>query len=282
LLLRHFPGLQRAHVSKLPEQGEVFALEVSKGVDVLLRVVAALGKTRCVVMTKPADGAYEVQPIAHHGWNRPMLGGWVNEPAPPQLRSLGVVPLRPGESDQVLHPETWVKLPKKTAGLSHKVLPLCAWDLLVRDATLQWRWDHQREQVLAEDAKAEREKKNAFEAAIAAQGKRRATLQKKGVASLKRRRFFAAWKGAVPGALIREAEAAMRDAVLSLEGKSPAQAARRLATLVRTFNKLDGHHGRRFDTTDAEDIMDAVGTVAFASGVDDVVFDEVIDAVREF
>ncbi len=267
----------------------MFALEVSKGVEVLLRVVAAAGKTRCVVVTKHsgprlerAPALFEVQPFAHHNWNRPLLGGWVSEAPPVGLRSLGVVPLRAGEAERVLHPEAWVKLAKKTAELSHKVLPLCAWGLLINDARTQWRWDHQRAEVLAEDAKLEREKKAKFEAAIAAQGKRKATLQTRGVASLKRRRFFGAWKGAVPKAMIAEAEAAMREAVLSLEGKSPAQAARRLAKLVRTFNELDGSHGRSFDTIDREDIMEAVGTVAFACGVEDSVFDVVIDGERNF
>lgn len=277
---------------KLPDPGEVFALEVSKGVDVVLRVVAAQGKTRCVVVTRhcgptleraPSTSAvFAVQPLAHHGWSRPLLGGWVADAPPPELRRLGTVALRAGEAERVLHPETWVKLAKKTTGLSHKVLPLCAWGLLLGDARTQWRWDHEREAVLAEDAKAERERKAKFAAAVAAQGKRKATLQKKGVASLKKNRFFGAWKGSVPGALIREAETAMREAVHSLEGKSPAQAARRLAALVRTFNALDGQHGHPFDSTDADDIMDAVGTIAFACGVGDVVFDGVIEAARTF
>jgi hypothetical protein len=270
----------------------VFALEVSKGVEVLLRVVAAQGKTRCVVVTRHSGPPlerppvtkeiFEGQPLAHHGWNRPLIGGWVADAPPPELRPLGVLPLRKQESERVLHPETWWRLPKKTAELSHKVLPLCAWGLLVRDARVQWRWEHERADVLAEDAKLERENEAKFEAAVTAQGKRKATLQKKGVASLKKKRFFAAWKGAVPAPLIKEAELAMQEAIASLEGKSPAQAARRLARLVRTFNALDGHHGRSFDTIDAEDIMDAVGTVAFACGVDDEVFDEVIDAARDF
>ena len=270
----------------------MFALEVSKGVDVVLRVVAAHGKTRCVVVTRhfgatleraPSSAeVFQVQPIAHHGWRRPVLGGWVSEVPPPALRPLGNVALRVGEAERVLHPETWVKLAKKTADLSHKVLPLCAWGLLVSDARVQWRWEHQRAAVLAQDAKAERESKANFAAAVAAQGERKATLQKKGVASLQKKRFFAAWKGSVPPALIRQAEAAMREAVLSLEGKSPARAARRLATLVRTFNTLNAQHGRCFDTTDAQDVMDALGTVAFACGVDDAVFDEVVDSVREF
>lgn len=273
-------------MSKLPKPGEVFALEVSKGIDVLFRVVASLGQTRCVVLTRasslPSPQLFEVQPHSHHSWNRPQLGGWVSQGAPAELRPLGVVALRKGEAERVLHPAVWVKLDQKTAALSRKVLPLVGWALLVSDARAQWRWDHERAAVLAEDAKREREKKSIFEAAVAAQGKRRATIQKKGVSGLKRKRFFAAWKGAVPPAMIKAAEAAMQAAVVSLEGKSAAQAARRLTTLVRTFNKLDGRHGRSFDTIDREDIMDAVSTVAFACGVEDDVFDEVIDAVRDF
>jgi hypothetical protein len=268
-------------VSTLPHPGELLALEVSKGVEVFFRVLAAHADTRCVVLVRELE-RLEPQPLNHHAWKRPMLGGWVSEPPPPELRAAGHIPLRKGEAEQVLHPEVWVKLSTKTAALSHKVLPLCGWDLLLRDAKLQWRWDHQRAAVLAEDAKAEREKTAKFEAALAAQGKRKATLQKKGVSSLVRKRFFSAWKGAVPAAMIKDAEAAMREAVLSLEGKSAKQAARRLATLVRTFNKLDGSHGRTFDTIDREDIMEAIGTVAFACGVADEVFDEVIDAERDF
>ena len=279
-------------MSSLPEPGDLFALEVSKGTEVLLRVVAALGKSRCVVVTRHSGApvkkapqsaeVFQVQPVAHHDWNRPQLGGWVSEPAPVELRPLGVVPLRQGEAERVLHPETWVKLSKKTAELSHQVLPLCGWGVLISDTRTQWRWDHQRAAVLAEDAKLERERQSKFEAALAAQGKRQATLQTRGVSSLKRKRFFAAWKGAVPSSMISEAETAMREAVLWLEGKSPAQAARRLATLVRSFNKLDGRHQHAFDSTDAEDIMDAIGTVAFACRVEDAVFDDVIDAARAF
>lgn len=279
-------------MSKLPEAGDVFALEVSKGHDVVLRVVASLGDTRCVVVTKHsapmpksaprARAVFEVQPHSHHSWNRPMIGGWVSEAPPREVRWLGNVPLRAEEAARVVHPQTWVKLPKKTPDLAQKVLPLCGWDIIVNQARAQWRWDHDREAVLAEDAKHELEKQAKFKAALEQQAKKQAALQKRGVTGLAKRRFFAAWKGAVPPAMIKDAEAAMREAVLSLEGKSATQAARRLAQLVRTFNKLDGRHGRSFDTADSEDIMDAISTVAFACGVPDEVFEEEIDAARDF
>lgn len=100
----------------------------------------------------------------------------------------------------------------------------------------------------------------------------------KSLAELKREQFFSSWKGFVPSGAIRKAEVAVQEAIESLEGKSPAQAARRLATLVRTFNKLDFDKG----TIERETIMDAVEVLASACGVDAEVFDEEIDAERDF
>jgi hypothetical protein len=100
----------------------------------------------------------------------------------------------------------------------------------------------------------------------------------KSLAELKREQFFSAWKGFVPVAAIRKAEAAVQEAIESLEGKSPAQAVRRLTTLVRTFNKLDFNKG----TIERETIMDAVEVLASACGVDAEVFEEEIDAERDF
>lgn len=279
-------------MSKLPEAGDLFAFEVSKGHDVVLRVVAALKDTRCVVVTKhsaptlqrapKSKAVFEVQPHSHHSWNRQVLGGWVSAPPPANVRLLGRLPVRPEEAERVVHPEVWVKLPMKPPGMAAKVVPGSSWDQLTEQARLQWRWDHEREAVLAEDAKNELAKQAKFNQAIAAQAKERQKLEKQGVVALKKTKFFAAWKGAVPPPMIKAAEAAMQEAVRSLDGKSPAQSTRRLAQLVRTFNQLDGQHGRRFDTIDREDIMEAIGTVALACGVPDEVFDEEIDAERDF
>ena len=94
--------------------------------------------------------------------------------------------------------------------------------------------------------------------------------------------YSSSWKGFAPAAVIREAEAAVQNALVSLKGKSPAQAARRLSTLVRSFNKLDGTHDFSFGTIERETIMDAVRAIASDSGVEDAVFDDVIDAARDF
>lgn len=100
----------------------------------------------------------------------------------------------------------------------------------------------------------------------------------KSLAALKRERFFSSWKGFVPADAIRKAEAAVQEAIESLDGKSPTQAARRLATLVRTFNNLDFDKG----SIERETIMDAVEVLASACGVDEEAFEEIIDAERDF
>jgi hypothetical protein len=100
----------------------------------------------------------------------------------------------------------------------------------------------------------------------------------KSLPALKGERFFSSWKGLVPDDVIREAEAAVQEAIESLEGKSPDQAAHRLATLVRTFNGLDFDKG----TIERETIMDAVEALASACGVDEEAFEEIVDAERDF
>ena len=279
--------------SQLPEPGDVLAAEVVPGCEVLFRVLAAHGPSRCVVatrafgppLTKPprAKAVFEVQPHQHHGVERPMIGGWMSDGPPAAFRPLGRLPLRPGEAEQVCHPEVWTKLPPvERARLRLEVLPTSAWLTVLNHARAQWRWDHQRAVVLAEDAARERTQQDALKAALQAQAKSRARLEEKGVAALVGKRFFAAWKGSLPAALIKDAEAELKAAVTALQGKSPAQAARRLVSLVKRFNQLDGRHGHSFDTTDAEDIMEAIGTLALACRVDDETFDEVIDAARTF
>lgn len=268
-------------MSQLPEPGDVLAFTVST-VDVLLRVVDAQGDARCVVMTR-ATGAlkktpslFEVQPLAHHAWNRPVLGAWVTTPPPQGVRRLGAVPLRAGEAARVLHPEQWVKQVVKTKADAQRVVSLASWDVLLRDVRLQWRWDHERAAVLAEDAARERQQASSLAAALEAHGRQREAVVTRGVSALKRRRFFTAWKGSAPRALITAAEALLRDAVTSLEGKTPAQATRRLRQLVKAFNALDGAHGHTFDGVDREDIVEALSTLALACNVDDDTFEEVL------
>jgi hypothetical protein len=276
----------------LPEAGEVFAFAVSDGVEVLLRTLAVEAGAACVVMTTwsargplrraKLPARFELQPLNHHGWNRPLVGAWVAQGPPAPVRALGLIAPRPSERRRVLHPKTWLSSPAKTRAMAARVLPVSQWATLLADVRAQWRWEHERERVVAEDARAELARGGALLAAVQQQRSRREALVRTGLRGLKPRRFFAAWRGALPAALITRAEALMQAAIAALEGKTPAQAAKRLSGLVRAFNRLDAAHGHRFGAPDAEDVMEAVGELALACGVTGAVFDAKIDAVREF
>lgn len=107
------------------------------------------------------------------------------------------------------------------------------------------------------------------------------TPKPRSLTALKRARFFSSWKGFAPTGAIKQAEAAVREAIESLNGKSPSQAVRRLTALVRTFNKLEGTEGFEFGTIEAETIMAAIGEVAAACGIEEREFLEV-DSERDF
>lgn len=279
-------------MSRLPQPGEVFAFEVRAGVELLLRVVAAVGDTRCVVASRfsgpprkrppKAAALFAVQPLDHHDRARPLIGGWVSTPAPRSLRLLGRVRVESAEAARVLHPEAWVKVPRKTAALAQKVVPLTTWGALCDEARAQWRWDHERADVEREDAARDRGQADTLEAALARNRAEEEALVREGLPGLRDRRFFAAWEGEKPEALVRAAERAMRAAVRELDGLNPSLAARRLVKLVKTFNALDGKHGEPFDASDAEDLMEAVLVLAQVCDVTADDFTRLVDAARAF
>jgi hypothetical protein len=283
-----FSGGALSRAVSLPIAGEVFAYEVAPGVEVLLRAVETHGATACLVLTR-VEGArrqkpprvpalFEVEPFARRGLA--MTGAWVSEGPPQEVRRLGQVAVRDFERSRVVHPESWVKAQRKSA--AQTVLTMASWKRLLDDVRRQWRWTHEREVVLAEEARAETEKLSEFARALEQQRQENERLVERGVASLIKQRFFGAWKGQLPRALINDAERAMHAAVVELEGRTPRQATGRLAKLVREFNRLGSAHEHTFDATESEDIMDAVGTLALACGVDEEAFDERIDAARKF
>ncbi len=226
-------------------------LTMADDADVLLRVVAAHDAARCVVMTRHEGRApkqlsksgalYDVQPLTHHAWNRPMLGGWVLEPSP--LPSLGVVAVKAKERSRVQHPQSWVE--KRDAGTA--VLPMTTWPALIELARTQWRWEHERAAVTRDDARAEAAALTRLAAAAA-------------TPRASKRAFFAAWQ--VTPALINDAEATVNDAAKELEKLRGAAVTQRLETLERTLLRLGARYDHSFDDDELEDIGEAVKSLA--------------------
>lgn len=223
--------------------GEVFALAMAPGVEVLLRVVAKRDGAWCVVMTRArapsSPELFEAQALSHHGWKRPVLGGWVTEASP--LESLGVVPVRPRERARVAHPKAW-----RDGG--DAVLPMTTWSALVALAEKQWRWDHERDAVVREDAAAQRSGLSKLAEALAEQRRPRG--------------FFPAWVGAMPQGLIDAAEASVRDAEREVAALKGVEARHRLATLTRTLLRLGERYRHTFDDDALDDIDDVVRSLS--------------------
>src|SRR5262245_28462810 len=75
----------------------------------------------------------EILVLNHHAWKNVKEMNWVNDPAPPSFRYIGVIPPSPAEK-------------RATCGSS------ASWEHFPQQLYSQWRWDHERAEVLRDDA----------------------------------------------------------------------------------------------------------------------------------
>lgn len=272
-----------------PEVGDVLAYEVSEGRAVLLRVVAQVDDACCVVLSrwqgKPpkkvptAKALFEVQPLKHHQWDRPMIGGWVREPLPPEVRVVGRVAVKRPERARVMHPRDFVNAVKKTTAMGQRVLPMASWFGVLRDAKAQWRWDHERDEVLAEEKAAQDVKLEAYEAAVEQLKAEKLRQATRSFDEWKSQRFFETWSHA-PAALVTQLEAAMQATVTQLEREADPLPA--LRELMKKFNVLNGAAGHEFDGADGEELAQAAELLAQAAGLDAERFEDDVLSLRSF
>lgn len=206
------------------------------------------------------------QPLTHHDWGRTsgrVIGGIVTKRAPRGLRFVGNVPPAPAELGLL------EELAASGAGF----------DWLVLQARLQWRWDHDRAAVLAEDRRAELAQERTYEREQQRAERRREALRRAGPRALLRRRWFTDF---TPRTLrdAARAECARLVSELVAQARVPRKDAAALARSVRRFNALDRRFG--LDTIDREQIMDALEQIGDACGVPAGTFDRVVEAAREF
>lgn len=105
------------------------------------------------------------------------------------------------------------------------------------------------------------------------------------LAKLRRETWFASWRGEVPAPTIHAAAAIVRDAVdalCALKGPVPPQRALTpLKKAVRAMNALQRRE--QFITTiEAEDVVEALKSIAAAAGVDEKTFELKVDVLRDF
>ncbi len=203
-------------------------------------------------LTVPSREDADLRPIlrpTHHSWQGQPHLLWVSEPPPPEFRPIRAIEPSPDErAMQCLSFGGWA---------SFAVQPLA-----------QWRWEHERESVLAED-----EVRHRLEADRRARVAREREEYLSGVSlrQLAARRFFPRWDRGLSRKLVSESRDIMRRtvrALLDLGDAAPEQERMDLLrACIEAFNELDAKH-EFIETTEREDICEEFEAIVRACGLE--------------
>jgi len=189
----------------------------------------------------------QIQKLTHHSWKNGLNMCWVSEPPPDAFRRIGVI--EPSASEKR----------RKWDASSGWNFPL--------GLLMQWRWDHEREAVLREDAeKLEQQAREREQASRRLQEVAPPTLR-----TLRTKRRFFGWKGFAPDKAASACRAIFRqsiDAIISL-GEKPSKAAtlRVLQKCIERLNELDTQYEQFIETTIREELCEEFDEVVQASGL---------------
>jgi hypothetical protein len=253
----------------LPEQGAAFAVRLDDGRFGVCRVlrqahgndVRTLGEPSVLVacsswigeaIPDPAEPALrKILLQTHHLWNGQPEVFWANDPPPGNFQRIGTIPPTPEE--------------RKT-----KCDTLAGWEVCQMSPLFQWRWDHDREAVLAEDAREEEieEQENRKRIEAATKDLKSLTLE-----TLSAHRFFKNWKDYPPKEAIKASRALMKrtlKALAALGPKSKKDARRAvLQECIEGFNSLDATMGHFIETMERDDICSEFDLLVNACGLGD-------------
>lgn len=178
----------------------------------------------------------------HHSWKDAPDLCWVDDAPPDTYRYLGIIP--PDAADRRTRCHTY-------GGWSCDLQRL-----------LQWRWDHDRDALLAGEAEEARRAAEASATARASETKRRAALT---WPKLRAKKRFKPWKRE-----LRVAGEALFvravDALAALGPKEKRKARAAIKALVAGFNALDEIHSF-IETIEREEICEEISELAFLAGL---------------
>jgi hypothetical protein len=250
----------------LPQPGAVFLMPLGDGLFGVCRVLRAnTEKERqghgcpCILVAgSPWTGPEapdlsdpqlrKVQKLTHHAWKNDLNLCWVSEPPPDSFQRLGTI--KPSAADK-----------------RRQCSAFGGWAFAYQ-VLMEWRWQHERDAVLREDAAYAERQAREFEEA---ERRRREALGALTLEGLRKKRRFLQWKGYAPDKAITACRTIFRetiDALLAL-GKNPEEP-RLLAILqacIERLNKLDEEYAHFIETTIREDLCEEFDEVVHACGL---------------
>lgn len=260
--------MARSKKKPLPEAGAAFVFRLADGRYGVCRVlrqahgndVRWLGTPAVLVATSawigdaiPDSSDPALRPTLHNTRISPNGGEpileWQDEPPPRAFKLIGTIPPTPDERK--------AKCDSSGCWENSPILLLA-----------QWRWQHDREALLAEEAiEAQQEAEE-----LDARNKRIERSQRSmTLAQLARRRFFAHWTVAPHKAAIRASRAVMKRTVQALQALGPSAAERQkkkvLRECVEEFNRLNDTLGQFIETSERDDICTEFDLLVHACGL---------------
>jgi hypothetical protein len=153
------------------------------------------------------------------------------------------------------------------------------WQSVPRDAYLQWRWDHDREALLAEEAREEAAE--ADRRRLRAE-RRAAYMKSLTLQSIAERNWFSEWEDEEQGAQVENIRKVIRNLVADLAAlpkRTQAIVQKRYRQAIRELNQIDGS-GDGIMTIEREDISEALEQIACAAKFPSLASD--VDKLREW
>jgi hypothetical protein len=257
----------RSKKQSLPEAGAAFMFRLPDGRYGVCRVlrqahgndVRWLGGPNVLVacsawigdaIPDPADPALRtILHLTHHSWNGQPEVLWTDEPPPPEFKPIGII--LPTAEERKMKCDS-------SAG----------WESCPIQSFAQWRWEHDREALLAQDAAEAEQEQQELEARNAAiEADRRSTSLEK----LSKYRFFANWKEYPPKEAIRASRVTMTKAVQALIALGPkgtrAKKKQILKDCIEGFNELDRTMNSFIETSARDDICSEFDLLVHACGL---------------
>jgi hypothetical protein len=200
--------------------------------------------------------------LNHHSWSNDPHVFWDDEPPPSSFQRVGIVP--PDQEEA-----------------TRDRIAFTSWNSLPLQRLLQWRWEYDREALLAEEAleKAEEEKR------IRAEAERRAAiLARTSLPSIQERKtLFPRWKEDVPIATIREIEEPIRvfiAAVIAMKNPTGRDITRELRVCAKALNKYDRENNHPIESIERDDIFELYEEILSVARHPDII--EKLDQWRDW
>ena len=224
-------------------------LRIERGANAFRALVAACDWIKDQPPTLDDPAVRRILALNHHSWKDKKELVWVTKPPPANFQILGV--LKPSANDQ--------KELCTTAG---------GWESIPPQILAQWRWDHDRAAVLAEDAT-----KGQFLRMQQTDRKRRREeyLATVTLADLLTKDLFEKWKTYPPEEAKDGCRNILRTFIQSLQAAGvpadPEFARQHLKSCVLELNQLDEKHNHFIETGEREDLCEVLEEVLHAAKV---------------